>query len=94
MLDEKLVKKAEKLAKPWEKFDLMDEYRKNIPEEEQKRIFIEISDQLREYDVKQKKEKRKKIFDKHIKKNPILIINFFVVILCTEDVSFSNKSKK
>lgn len=53
----------------WKKWDLVDEYRRNVPEEEQKLIFSEISDTLREYEVKQKREKRKKIFDTQVKKN-------------------------
>lgn len=53
----------------WKEWDLMDEYRINVPEEEQKQIFSEITEQLREYEVKQKREKRKKIFEKQVKKN-------------------------
>lgn len=66
-LENKARKFKEKHA--WEKYDLMDQYRSNIPEEEQKEIFSEISEQLKEYEVKQKREKRKKIFEKQVKKN-------------------------
>lgn len=67
----KKEKRAENFKKmrEWEKWDLMDEYRRQIPEEEQLKLFSEICGKLRDYEVMQKKEKRKKIFEKHTKKN-------------------------
>lgn len=64
---EKQVKRAEKLATPWEKFDLMKEYRKSIPEEEQTEIFAEVYSQLHQLELTRKKMKRKRTFVKPTK---------------------------
>lgn len=42
-------------TKPWEKYDLMKEYRKTIPEEEQEEIFGEIHTQLSKLHSKRRK---------------------------------------
>lgn len=39
---QRLIERAKLHVKPWEKYDLMKEYRKTIPEEEQKSIYSEI----------------------------------------------------
>ncbi|XP_058062200.1 large ribosomal subunit protein bL19m [Anopheles bellator] len=58
---------AARLATPWEKYDLMKEYRRSIPEEEQKEIFTEIYSTLHSQELAQKKMKRKRIFVKPTK---------------------------
>ncbi|CAH1112843.1 unnamed protein product [Psylliodes chrysocephalus] len=65
-LPEKFYKKAEAVAKPWEKYDLMKEYRKTIPEEEQLEIFNEIDSRLQKLHVQGKKMK-KRVFVKPTK---------------------------
>lgn len=64
---EKQVKRAEKLATPWEKYDLMKQYRKSIPEEEQTEIFSEVYSQLHQLELTRKKMKRKRTFVKPTK---------------------------
>uniref|UniRef100_A0A182JRG6 Large ribosomal subunit protein bL19m n=1 Tax=Anopheles christyi TaxID=43041 RepID=A0A182JRG6_9DIPT len=62
--NERRRRKAEAVAKPWEKYDLMKEYRRTIPEEEQKEIFTEIYSQLHSLELARKKMKRKRTFVK------------------------------
>lgn len=62
--NEKRRLKAEKLVTPWEKYDLMKEYRRTIPEEEQKEIFAEVYSQLHQLELTRKKMKRKRTFVK------------------------------
>lgn len=65
--NEKKRRKAERVATPWEKYDLMKEYRKSIPEEEQKEIFAEVYSQLHQLELTRKKMKRKRTFVKPTK---------------------------
>ncbi|XP_055635363.1 39S ribosomal protein L19, mitochondrial [Toxorhynchites rutilus septentrionalis] len=64
---EKNRRKAEKRATPWEKYDLMKEYRRTIPDEEQKEIFAEVYSQLHQLELSHKKMKRKRTFVKPTK---------------------------
>lgn len=48
--------------KPYEKFDLMKEYRKTIPEEEQTDIWSEVYSQLHNLELTRKKMARKRTF--------------------------------
>ncbi|KAG5681598.1 hypothetical protein PVAND_011014 [Polypedilum vanderplanki] len=52
----------EKQATPWEKYDLMKEYRRTIPEEQQNKIFSEIFDRINkineEHKIKAKAARR------------------------------------
>ncbi|XP_055543966.1 39S ribosomal protein L19, mitochondrial [Wyeomyia smithii] len=65
--NEKRRVKAERLATPWERFDLMKKYRRTIPEEEQKEIFAEVYSQLHQQELARKKMKRKRTFVKPTK---------------------------
>ncbi|XP_055613721.1 39S ribosomal protein L19, mitochondrial [Uranotaenia lowii] len=65
--NEKKRLKAERLATPWEKYDLMKEYRRTIPEEEQKEIFAEVYSQLHQLELTRQKLKRKRTFVKPTK---------------------------
>nr|XP_019539525.2 LOW QUALITY PROTEIN: 39S ribosomal protein L19, mitochondrial-like [Aedes albopictus] len=65
--NEKKQRKAERVATPWERYDLMKEYRKTIPEEEQKEIFAEVHSQLHQLEMTRKKMKRKRTFVKPTK---------------------------
>ncbi|CRK99063.1 CLUMA_CG012078, isoform A [Clunio marinus] len=47
-------------ATPWEKYDLMKEYRKSIPEEEQKKIFSEIFSRMKQINDEHKKNMKAK----------------------------------
>jgi large subunit ribosomal protein L19 len=49
-------RKAAIASKPWEEYDLMLQYRKTIPEEEQVKIFSEIQPKLREINEENKKK--------------------------------------
>lgn len=51
---------AEKRAKPWEKFDLMKQYRGAVPEEEQQDIYSEVYNDLQKLAQGRNKFKRKK----------------------------------
>lgn len=47
---------------PWEKFDLMKQYRKTIPAEDQSEIWSEVYNQLQQMRVSRKKLSRKRTF--------------------------------
>nr|XP_022905409.1 39S ribosomal protein L19, mitochondrial [Onthophagus taurus] len=66
-LPERFYKRAEELAKPWEKYDLMKEYMRTIPEEEQKEIYSEIQTHLQKLDITKRKMKRKRTFVQPVK---------------------------
>ncbi|XP_059477820.1 large ribosomal subunit protein bL19m [Neocloeon triangulifer] len=51
-------------SEPWEKYDLMKQYRKTIPEEEQNAIFADAYSELHQLEIARKKLKRKKNFVK------------------------------
>jgi len=53
-LKQEFYDKAEKQKKPWEKYDLMLQYRNTIPAEEQEKIFKEVH-----YHLQQQADKRK-----------------------------------
>lgn len=59
-VDELLYDKHRRMAKraetPWEKYDLMKEYRRSIPEEEQTQIFSEIYGRLKDINEENKKK--------------------------------------
>ncbi|GAB6030646.1 mitochondrial 54S ribosomal protein YmL19 [Chamberlinius hualienensis] len=60
-LSEKDKMRAKKAATPWEKYDLMKEYRGIIPEEEQQEIYQEVYSQEQQMSSVYKKAKRKQI---------------------------------
>ncbi|CAH2210999.1 39S ribosomal protein L19, mitochondrial [Pararge aegeria] len=47
---------------PWEKYDLMKQYRKTIPAEDQTEIWSEVYNQLQQMRVSRKKLSRKRLF--------------------------------
>ncbi|XP_050307745.1 39S ribosomal protein L19, mitochondrial [Anthonomus grandis grandis] len=63
-LPEKFYKRAKELEKPWEKYDLMKEYMRTIPEEEQLQIYSEVQSELHKLESQRKKLKRKRVFVK------------------------------
>jgi len=71
-LEEHLHDKLRRLAAlqetPWEKYDLMKEYRRSIPEEEQNAIFTEIFGQMQQInEVNKKKMKARRTITKPTK---------------------------
>ncbi|KAK8388635.1 hypothetical protein O3P69_020547 [Scylla paramamosain] len=60
-LPERFYKKAKLHEKPWEKYDLMKEYRATIPEEEQADIFREISPHYPLMESTRRRGKRKRV---------------------------------
>lgn len=66
LLYDKHRRKAAERATPWEKFDLMKEYRRSVPEEEQTRIFSEIFSRLKQ----QQDEHKKKIKSRRVVSKP------------------------
>ncbi|XP_044749322.1 39S ribosomal protein L19, mitochondrial [Coccinella septempunctata] len=66
-LPQKFWDKAAKVAKPWEKYDLMKTYMKTIPEEEQTEIFDDIKNQLQKLEITRKKLKRARTFVRPVK---------------------------
>ena len=63
-LKDKHILSAQRIEKPWEKYDLMKEYRRSIPEEEQNQIYSEVYSQLHQLQLSRKKMKRKRSFVK------------------------------
>ncbi|XP_063242854.1 large ribosomal subunit protein bL19m [Bacillus rossius redtenbacheri] len=63
-LPERFYQRAAQLATPWEKYDLMKQYRATIPEEEQSEIFSEVYSELHQLEIERRKQKRKKQFVK------------------------------
>lgn len=63
-LTDKRRRTAKEQEKPWEKYDLMKQYRSTIPEEEQNEIYAEVYSQLHELELSRKKAKRKRTFVK------------------------------
>ncbi|KAL4717038.1 hypothetical protein ACJJTC_016925 [Scirpophaga incertulas] len=61
-LTEKNKIKRELRKTPWEKYDLMKQYRKTIPIEDQKEIWTEVYTQLHQLQSAQKKMSRKRVF--------------------------------
>jgi len=55
---------AAKVQKPWEKYDMMKDYRSSIPEEEQTEIFAEVHTELHTLELQRKRNKRKRTFVK------------------------------
>lgn len=66
-LPQRFFDKAKLRETPWEKYDLMKEYMRTIPEEEQISIFTDIQPQLHKLEQTRKKLKRKRTFVKPIK---------------------------
>ncbi|XP_023025039.2 mitochondrial ribosomal protein L19 isoform X2 [Leptinotarsa decemlineata] len=66
-LPQKFYDRAKELEKPWEKYDLMKEYMRTIPAEEQTEIFTEVQSNLARLEVHGKKLKRKRVFVKPTK---------------------------
>lgn len=69
LITEKMKKQLLKpqIARPWEKYDLMLEYRKTIPEEEQNEIYSELYTDLNKLASKRKKILRKRTIMKPTK---------------------------
>jgi large subunit ribosomal protein L19 len=63
-LYEKHIKRIALRATPWEKYDLMKEYRRSVPEEEQQEIYSEVYSKLHQLELTRKKMKRKRTFVK------------------------------
>lgn len=56
LLYDKHRRKAKNTATPWEKYDLMKEYRRTIPEEEQTKIFSQIFSRVKQINEEHKKK--------------------------------------
>jgi len=55
-LSQEFFDRAEKQKKPWEKYDLMLQYRNTIPAEEQEKIFGEVYSQLKKQEFNRKQK--------------------------------------
>ncbi|XP_026468218.1 39S ribosomal protein L19, mitochondrial-like [Ctenocephalides felis] len=66
-LPEKFFIKAKERSTPWEKYDLMKQYRATIPEEEQNVIYAEVYSELHQLELMRRKQKRRRIFVKPVK---------------------------
>lgn len=66
-LTAKQLRRVAIAATPWEKYDLMKQYRSTIPEEEQNEIFAEVYSELHQMELLRKKIKRKRMFVKPVK---------------------------
>uniref|UniRef100_A0A1B6J079 Large ribosomal subunit protein bL19m n=1 Tax=Homalodisca liturata TaxID=320908 RepID=A0A1B6J079_9HEMI len=63
-ITEKMKAQRERLSTPWEKYDLMKQYRLTIPEEEQNEIYAEVYSELHKQELSRKKMKKKREFVK------------------------------
>lgn len=63
-ITDKMTKQMESLKTPWEKYDLVKEYRKTIPEEEQQEIYADVYSQLHQLEMQRRKIKRSRSFVK------------------------------
>ncbi|XP_026468853.1 LOW QUALITY PROTEIN: 39S ribosomal protein L19, mitochondrial-like [Ctenocephalides felis] len=66
-LPKKFFIKAKERSTPWEKYDLMKQYRATIPEEEQNVIYAEVYSELHQLELMRRKQKRRRIFVKPVK---------------------------
>lgn len=64
LLYDKHRRLAAKRATPWEKYDLMKEYRRSIPEQEQKEVYSEIYSRVQQIKEVNKKKFKKRTFVK------------------------------
>lgn len=62
-----IADKAIAREKPWEKYDLLKEYRVTIPAEEQQNVYAEVYSELHNLELQRKKLKRKRAFVKPTK---------------------------
>ncbi|XP_042859403.1 39S ribosomal protein L19, mitochondrial-like [Penaeus japonicus] len=60
-LPERFYKRAKLHEKPWEKYDLMKEYRATIPEEEQADIFHEIAPHYQQLEAARRRIRRRRV---------------------------------
>lgn len=63
-ITDKMKGQMEAQKKPWEKYDLVKEYRKTIPEEEQQEIYADVYSRLHEMEIQRRKIKRSRSFVK------------------------------
>ena len=56
-LSQRFYDRAEEVSKPWEKYDLMKQYRSRIPEPEEESIMADVYHQLEKH-ATTKKDKR------------------------------------
>lgn len=66
-LTDKIRAQAIERREPWERFDLMKEYRRSVPVEEQQEIYTEVYSQLHHLELQRRKLKRKRAFVKPTK---------------------------
>lgn len=66
-LTDKIRRQAVARATPWEKYDIVKEYRRSIPNEEQQEIYAEVYSQLHNLELQRRKMKRKRAFVKPTK---------------------------
>ncbi|XP_037780930.1 39S ribosomal protein L19, mitochondrial-like [Penaeus monodon] len=60
-LPERFYKRAKLHEKPWEKYDLMKEYRATVPEEEQADIFHEIAPHYPQLEASRRRIRRRRV---------------------------------
>lgn len=66
-LTDKIRSQAVARETPWEKYDIVKEYRRSIPSEEQQEIYAEVYSQLHQLELQRRKMKRKRAFVKPTK---------------------------
>lgn len=67
MCSPRVLNKAKLRETPWEKYDLMKEYRRTIPEEEQNSVYSDVYPALSSLQEQRKLQKRKRSFNKPTK---------------------------
>ncbi len=64
LITDEMKGQVERAQKPWEKYDLVKDYRQTIPEEEQQEIYADVYSQLHQLEMQRRKIKRSRSFIK------------------------------
>ena len=64
LVTEKMLKKAELRAEPWEKYDLMKQYRREVNPEDTDKIMGEVHEEMKNIEKKTRKKRMTAAFKK------------------------------
>ncbi|XP_043220421.1 39S ribosomal protein L19, mitochondrial-like [Amphibalanus amphitrite] len=61
-LREDFYERAKKVSEPWHKYDLMREYRRSVPVEDQREIYAEVHEHVQSLETDQRRVRRRRVF--------------------------------
>ena len=61
-LRQDFYERAKKVSEPWVKYDLMREYRRSIPEEDQRQVFADVHEHVQSLETEQRRVRRRRVF--------------------------------